>query len=67
VTRISDNRWGTTTYHHDSNDQITLAEGGVRQLPRQERFDYDVNLNISHHGQTRNLPDAVMQFTAQEQ
>lgn len=67
LTCIRDSRWGTTTYRHDSNDQITLAEGGTRQLPRQERFDYDINLNIRHHGQTRNLPDALMQFTAQEQ
>ncbi|HAT7594038.1 TPA: hypothetical protein JAW44_003825, partial [Citrobacter werkmanii] len=67
LTRVSDNRWGTTTYRYDTNDQITLAEGGTRQLPRQEHFGYDVNLNIRHHGQTRNLPDALMQFTAQEQ
>ena len=65
LTRVSDSRWGTSTYRYDSNDQITLAEGGTRHLPRQKRFDYDVSLNISHYGQTRNLPDATMQFTAQ--
>lgn len=67
LTRVSDNRWGTTTYRYDTNDQITFAEGGTRHFPRQEHFGYDVNLNIRHHGQTRNLPDALMQFTAQEQ
>ncbi|MDO3940747.1 protein Rhs, partial [Salmonella enterica] len=48
MTRIRDGRWGDTAYRYDVNDQITQAKGGVRTLPREEAFSYDVNLNIRH-------------------
>ncbi|HEX4504039.1 MAG TPA: PAAR-like domain-containing protein [Scandinavium sp.] len=67
LTRVHDQRWGKTDYRYDSNDQVTFAEGGVRQLPKLELFAYDRNLNILHQGMTRNLPDELMQFTEQVQ
>ncbi|HEX4504041.1 MAG TPA: RHS repeat-associated core domain-containing protein [Scandinavium sp.] len=67
LTRIRDQRWGNTDYRYDNNDQVTFAEGGVRQLPKLEVFAYDRNLNILHQGMTRNLPDELMQFTEQVQ
>nr|WP_258134637.1 PAAR-like domain-containing protein [Escherichia fergusonii] len=67
ITHTGDRRWGDTRYHHDLNDQITLAEGGVRTLPREEAFSYDASLNLTRYGQTPNRHYEVMQFTAYEQ
>lgn len=66
VTRIRDSRWGDTAYRYDVNDQITQAEGGVRTLPREEAFSYDLNLNIRQYGHTPNRHFEVMAFTQQE-
>ncbi|MDO3891461.1 RHS domain-containing protein, partial [Salmonella enterica] len=67
MTRIRDGRWGDTAYRYDVNDQITQAKGGVRTLPREEAFSYDVNLNIRQYGQTPNRHFEVMAFTKQAQ
>lgn len=67
MTRIRDGRWGETAYRYDVNDQITQAKGGVRTLPREEAFSYDVNLNIRQYGQTPNRHFEVMAFTKQAQ
>ncbi|EOT8833098.1 PAAR-like domain-containing protein [Escherichia fergusonii] len=67
ITHTGDRRWGDTRYRHDLNDQITLAEGGVRTLPREEAFSYDASLNLTRYGQTPNRHYEVMQFTAYEQ
>ncbi|HFW0000262.1 TPA: RHS repeat domain-containing protein, partial [Salmonella enterica subsp. enterica serovar Wangata] len=67
MTRIRDGRWGETDYRYDVNDQITQAKGGVRTLPREEAFIYDVNLNIRQYGQTPNRHFEVMAFTKQAQ
>lgn len=67
LTCIRDGRWGDTAYRYDVNDQITQAKGGVRTLPREEAFSYDVNQNIRQYGQMPNRHFEVMAFTEQVQ
>ncbi|UHM89760.1 RHS repeat domain-containing protein [Rahnella victoriana] len=60
---LDDDRWGTSQFDYDSNDQITRsASGGMMAV--EERFRYDANLNIREQSR---LPHGAMSSFEQVQ
>jgi len=63
VLSLGDDRWGTSQFDYDSNDQITRsASGGM--IAVEERFGYDANLNIREQSR---LPRGAMSSFEQVQ
>ena len=63
VLSLGDDRWGTSQFDYDSNDQITRsAFGGM--IAVEERFGYDANLNIREQSR---LPRGAMSSFEQVQ
>jgi YD repeat-containing protein len=56
VLSLGDDRWGTSQFDYDSNDQITRSSSGG-MMAVEERFRYDANLNIREQSR---LPRGAM-------
>ncbi|MDU8925734.1 hypothetical protein RYD26_12695, partial [Pasteurellaceae bacterium LIM206] len=50
LTRIQDNHWGGTEYHHNKNGQITDVLNGIRSS---EHYQYDGQLNLTKKEQSQ--------------